>query len=314
MMLRVSAAPAAAACRVWIRSQPCLFATSVFDTVTKNFITDHHCHHYDRVLVSLKEQDGNLCLATAINNTHDRNSIALPMGRARDCPPLGSTSCPTTVVLDTMKSAKKKPFVGLAVVGMVLDSTGQYLLITRRPSYMRSFPGAWVFPGGGADPQESLSQAVSREISEETGLSVVENHWTLQSVWESVYPTKPGVGIQAHHLVVYLSAQLSSSSSQELNLCQEEVDGAVWLSRENVQEILTATRRQEQQKDVVSNPSLLTMHTTTKGQTVEISLHDLVGIYPQSQGEELCGLSQGSLFALEEFLLSTGDGRTAEEI
>jgi ADP-ribose pyrophosphatase YjhB (NUDIX family) len=189
---------------------------------------------------------------------------------------------------------------------------------------MRSFPGAWVFPGGSVDLHESLAQAVSRELLEETGLCVGANNnrWTLQSVWESVYPTKPGVGIdidiQAHHLVVYLSATLSPSSSshqeQLLQLCQEEVDGAVWLSRDNVKELLTTRRRQEQQKDGISSnlSSMLTMHTTTKGQTVEIPLNDLAQFYPQpaAQGGGLCGLSQGSLFALEEFWVSTWGGGT----
>jgi 8-oxo-dGTP pyrophosphatase MutT (NUDIX family) len=208
---------------------------------------------------------------------------------------------------------KTKPYVQLAVVGMVFDPTTQRLLITRRPTYMRSFPGAWVFPGGGVDPDESLSQAIAREVWEETGL-VVEN-WTLVCVWESVYPTipEPEVPIQAHHLVVYMSGELAASSSpQQLQLCETEVDGAVWLSRENVRDLLQVMSSKEERQGVLNQRSKVTMCTNTGDETVDISLKDLVGIYPQTgdMSDFPCGMSQGSVFALEELCSSTM-GKTA---
>ena len=150
-MVQISAT--AAACRVFVRSNPCVFGNSVFDEIFKGCEDPQrrHCDHYDRGLVSLEEKDGKVHLSTTQKDK--RCVTALPMGRAKDCPSLGSTPCPTTV---NRKIVEKTPFVGLAVVGLVLDSTGEHLLITRRPSYMRAFPGAWVFPGGGVDLQESL--------------------------------------------------------------------------------------------------------------------------------------------------------------
>jgi 8-oxo-dGTP pyrophosphatase MutT (NUDIX family) len=209
-----------------------------------------------------------------------------------------------------------KPYVQLAVVGMVIDPATQRLLITRRPKYMRSFPGAWVFPGGGVDPNESLSQAIAREVWEETGL-VVED-WTLESVWESVYPTipEPEVPIQAHHLVVYMSGELAASSSpQQLQLCKVEVDDAVWLSRKNVQDILQVMSSEEERLGVSNHQSKVTMCTKTgDDETVDISLKDLVGIYPQTgdRGDFSHGMAQGSLFALEE-MWSSRTGKTASQ-
>ena len=59
------------------------------------------------------------------------------------------------------------PVVGVGAI--VFDDAGRALLIERgRP------PGAglWSSPGGRLEPRETLAQAVSREVREETGLIV----------------------------------------------------------------------------------------------------------------------------------------------
>ena len=315
---------AVSACRVWIRSNPCPFGISVFDTLANSIGNDadllHHRYHYDRLWISLKEQEPKMSLRLSAYDTSLTTSSSnprVPMGRAREYAPFGATACPTTV---TKKKSSRKPFVGLAVVGMLLDPNQQRLLITRRPSYMRSFPDAWVFPGGGVDEDESLSEAMSREILEETGLQVDDEAWRIQSVWESVYPTQVTAEqdeIKAHHIVVYLSATLSSN--QDLQLCEEEVGGAVWLSRDNVRYILFTIAEQSRLKD--ASPSILegaaekTVKMQMNAQTKYIPLGDLVGIYPQTKdddpgGEEMHGLAQGSLFALEEFWMSEWSDKT----
>jgi ADP-ribose pyrophosphatase YjhB (NUDIX family) len=57
----------------------------------------------------------------------------------------------------------------VAVGAIVFDSEGRVLLVERGKP-----PGAglWSFPGGGLEPQETLAQAVAREVREETGLIV----------------------------------------------------------------------------------------------------------------------------------------------
>ena len=314
--------------------QPCPFGTSVFDTISRPIRGANEsqpCRHYDRRLTSLHEHDGNLHLSDAAQvpsyteTPGASSSTSVPMGRARSFPRLGSVPCPTTVVDNN--TSLRKPFVSLAVVGIVLDTTREHVLMTRRPDYMRSFPGAWVFPGGGVDPHESLSQAVSREILEETGLDidVVANHdegqhqhltpWNVESVWESVYPTQvqqEGYSMLAHHIVVYMSAQLLHE--QELHLCQEEVDAATWLSRENVRKILTysgasATIHNSEGDSTSSISSATTSHihmqssASSQDERTKIPLRELSGIYPNDN--KMLGLAQGSLFALEEFCKST---------
>ncbi|MFH0962352.1 MAG: NUDIX hydrolase [archaeon] len=62
---------------------------------------------------------------------------------------------------------EKRPKVGSAAV--VVDGKGRILLGKRNKVNYR---GKWVLPGGGVNWGETLENAVKREISEETGLSV----------------------------------------------------------------------------------------------------------------------------------------------
>jgi len=87
-MLKESTA-VTARCRVWIQSVPCLFGTSVFDTLSKVTTKITDCQHYDRTSVFLKEEDENIALEVEnSNHTHPNNGIihGLPFGRARNCP------------------------------------------------------------------------------------------------------------------------------------------------------------------------------------------------------------------------------------
>ena len=98
-----------------------------------------------------------LSLKNDMITAHPRKwSPPIPLGRSRWYPPLNSTACPaskttttaaaaaTTVSQNNYNKNNNKPYTGLAAVGIVLDPTKTYVLLTRRPAFMRSFPGAWV--------------------------------------------------------------------------------------------------------------------------------------------------------------------------
>jgi 8-oxo-dGTP diphosphatase len=63
-----------------------------------------------------------------------------------------------------------KPF-NLAVRAVIYDEQGRCLLL-RRSAYNRSFVGTWEWPGGKADPGETIDVAVRREVAEEAGLQI----------------------------------------------------------------------------------------------------------------------------------------------
>jgi len=59
----------------------------------------------------------------------------------------------------------------VAAYGLCVDDEGRVLLV-RAAGYL-SVAGRWFLPGGGIDHGESPTDALRRELAEETGLTVV---------------------------------------------------------------------------------------------------------------------------------------------
>lgn len=69
---------------------------------------------------------------------------------------------------------------------LMINPSGKLLVCERK-----SIPGAWQFPQGGADPGESLKQALYREVYEEIGLSKDHYKVTLRkNGYRYLYPEK----------------------------------------------------------------------------------------------------------------------------
>ena len=56
-------------------------------------------------------------------------------------------------------------------VCMVIESEDNKFLLTKR-SFNLIFPGAWVFPGGHLEPNETLLECGIRETREEIGINI----------------------------------------------------------------------------------------------------------------------------------------------
>src|SRR5690606_3223154 len=54
---------------------------------------------------------------------------------------------------------------------VVQNAEGQYLLCLSHPEF-GVFPNQWAFPGGGMEENETLEEAVRREVREEVGLEL----------------------------------------------------------------------------------------------------------------------------------------------
>ena len=324
---------------VWVNGKQSPFGISIFDTIIQSInggskTTKYYdtCVHYHRTRILCKEGKGQQQKPVAVflepwSSNHHQNVFSL--GRACDNPSMGSTPCPTTIIPTTIKSSK---FVSLAVCGLIFSQENK-LFLTRRPSYMRSFPSAWVFPGGSFDEETDtcLEDAISREVYEETGIQTT-NGWKLESLWESVFPTvaTPNVPIKRHHLVLYFSTKLNESSNDiKLKLCDTEVDAATWLSPENIHSILSNRIYSKEQhtnddvdrvkcKDQIDDIIDIIMNNSSS--TKKESLDQLIGIYPRlsfgvneksnnNMTSPPSGLAQGSLFALEEYWYSNDNVR-----
>ncbi len=65
--------------------------------------------------------------------------------------------------------ASRKSF-GLSVRAVIFDAQGRVLLL-KRSTRSKNYPGKWEFPGGKVDRGERFDDALVREVREETGLA-----------------------------------------------------------------------------------------------------------------------------------------------
>ena len=163
------------------------------------------------------------CINANDGNSDDTSCHTIPMARAACDPQMLSTACPTVTLAKANwyeTNQPRKDYVQLGVVAAVSDPTGR-ILLTRRAAHMRSFPRAWVMPGGGLDDGESLTDCLVREVKEETGVDVDRETVNPFCLWESCYPTcgqeclEAGSGITAHYLVVFCTAQTITDNREE---------------------------------------------------------------------------------------------------
>jgi len=128
-------------------------------------------------------------------------------------------------------------------VAILLTSTDNHVLITRRSGHMRTFPGVWVPPGGHIESGETLFEAGARELREETGLVLESVPHHLLGLWESVYPHKLEMGGPSRqHVVVYLSVKSHlpwRKLADRVKLEPSETDAAMWLPFSLVEKIST---------------------------------------------------------------------------
>ena len=181
-----------------------------------------------------------------------------------------------------------------------VDDGADRVLLTRRSAFMRTFPGAWVPPGGGVDPGERAAAAGAREVSEETGLEVDEADLAPLCVWESAYPESArrcadAGGLRRHHLVVYYTARLPRDARLQLpRHTLAEADAAVWLPLPREPAACLCA-------DAVFDALGLEAGATLDARAPDggrlcFDADELRGIWPQARGGG--GVTRGALFAL----------------
>ena len=285
--------------------------------------------HFDRMMVTMEERRGEGTSSVIIGpsreshhhddvNTSTGRCYTLPMARAAHDPSVLSTTCPTVTLAEANwyeTNQPRKEYVQLGVVAAMSDPRGR-ILLTRRAAHMRSFPRAWVMPGGGLDEGESLSDCLVREVKEETGVDVDQTTVSPFCLWESCYPTcgreclEAESGITAHYLVVFCTAQTSkrnmSKLQKQVQLEEQETDMAVWIAAD---EFIRAVEHPLGGPDLGSVASAVPSSLSSKESDdaagcKHLNLDELAGIYPR--GDDMKGIAQGNLFMLQELLQSHG--------
>ena len=109
---------------------------------------------------------------------------------------------------------------GLAVRVILTDPDGKILII-KRSTESKTNPGRWELPGGKVGQNESIDQALLREVYEETGLKITPDHVV-------------GVSEQNLHIIRAVHIIMSSRIVEgELTLSPEH-EGYAWVFLENL--------------------------------------------------------------------------------
>lgn len=196
-------------------------------------------------------------------------------------------------------------------VALLLQSSNQKLLLTRRASNLRIFPNVWVPPGGHVELDEKLLDAGLRELKEETGLRLSPDEISSQllGLWESVYPPMLSRGLpQRHHIVTYILLK-SSQSHLQLQTCLRpdptEVSGCVWVDAGLVKAVVSAVDDGEDSVEIPDDlPRTVSVtEVSPDGDLKETSLPvSLFCNRAPDHGEDIERVSTGTKFALELWL------------
>jgi isopentenyldiphosphate isomerase len=115
---------------------------------------------------------------------------------------------------------------------MVVNTAGQILVQKRAPD-KKLFPDRWDNSAAGhVGVGEAYLVAAEREMSEEVGISGV----TLRKLGHYASTNVSNLGVLYEHQDVY---EAMVGEEVELNLQEDEVSGAEWMSRQNLRLLVT---------------------------------------------------------------------------
>jgi 8-oxo-dGTP diphosphatase len=95
-------------------------------------------------------------------------------------------------------------------VGVLIDEQGRYLMTTRPEG--KVYAGYWEFPGGKLEADETVVQALRRELIEEIGITISEAH---TKVWREQMVDYPHALVRLHFCkVTQWSGELAMHEGQ----------------------------------------------------------------------------------------------------
>nr|XP_019595467.1 PREDICTED: nucleoside diphosphate-linked moiety X motif 17 isoform X1 [Rhinolophus sinicus] len=233
-------------------------------------------------------------------------SARLPLQRPPFCPfaALSQQPSPAGTELPTNRGVD----LGVAII---LQSSDQTVLLTRRTRTLRVSPNLWVPPGGHVELDEELLDGGLRELWEESGLQLPQGQfsWVPLGLWESAYPPRLSWGLpRYHHIVLYLLV-VSQESQQQLQARIQpnpsEVSAFMWLGPEVAAAIAATEDGTETPRHLSQDlpPSVLAVELEHDGgaRPLALPVSTLLRTTPTTtEGEER--VSTGTKFALRLWL------------
>ncbi|XP_034498992.1 nucleoside diphosphate-linked moiety X motif 17 isoform X5 [Ailuropoda melanoleuca] len=202
-------------------------------------------------------------------------------------------------------------------VAIILQSSDQTVLLTRRTRTLSVSPNLWVPPGGHVELDEELLDGGLRELWEESGLQLPQGQfsWVPLGLWESAYPPRLSWGLpKYHHIILYLLV-VSQESQQQLQARiqpnRSEVSAFMWLGPDVAAAVAATEDGTETPRHLPQElpPSVLTVELAEEGgaRPLALPVSTLLRTTPTTaEGKER--VSSGTKFALRLWLQHLGRG------
>ena len=130
----------------------------------------------------------------------------------------------------------------LCVGALIRNAQGQ-IFVQRRARGVVVYPGAWDIVGGHMRAGESVLEALTREVFEETG-------WTVHRVVEQVADwewTANDIIRRERDYIVAVTGDLTAP-----RLCEAEHDAWTWICATDVDRLIEPTTRDTRLRDIVA--------------------------------------------------------------
>uniref|UniRef100_A0A8C6HTV9 m7GpppN-mRNA hydrolase NUDT17 n=1 Tax=Mus spicilegus TaxID=10103 RepID=A0A8C6HTV9_MUSSI len=227
--------------------------------------------------------------------------------------------CPFAALDQQPEVSKTEPLTNRGVdlgVAVILQSSDQTVLLTRRTCTLRISPNLWVPPGGHMEPDEEILECGFRELWEECGLQLPKNQFScvLLGLWESAYPPRLSWGFpKYHHLILYVLVISQESQEQlqaRIQVNPNEVNAFMWLGPD-VAAAVVATEDGTRTPGLFSQDLPLSVCATELKddggtQPLVLPMPTLMRTTPTTAEEDKERIGAGTKFALQLWLQHLG--------
>lgn len=149
---------------------------------------------------------------------------------------------PTPDLNHVLQQARETKEFRPCVVAIIEDSEGRFLFVRSVKSV-----NSWGFPQGGVDDEETLSQALFREIAEETGID--PSNLTLNKFIgcnDLDIPHEPGRDHRGYSRGKrYFAFHIKYNGPDEIRLPPEELDQYEWVKPDEVGRTIASIREEK---------------------------------------------------------------------